>query len=183
MSTCLLSHFSQYLTLTLWVIVARLLCPWGFSRQEYWSRLACPPWEDLPGLEIEFPSSYLLHCWVGSLPTVSPGKPIIKIQTIYWLLNKRQVWHALFMFFYLSHIKTLCCQFYYHSHFTSEKRAINELAQNNKSHWWLSQDVGLGSHSSCSALFPHIKGLFTCTHGLDFHLEIWSLYIIPISNP
>ena len=23
---------------------SRLLCPWGFSRQEYWSGLPCPPW-------------------------------------------------------------------------------------------------------------------------------------------
>ena len=27
---------------------ARLLCPWGFSRQEYWSGLPCPPPRDLP---------------------------------------------------------------------------------------------------------------------------------------
>ena len=27
---------------------ARLLCPWGFSRQEYWSELSCPPPGDLP---------------------------------------------------------------------------------------------------------------------------------------
>ena len=26
----------------------RLLCPWGFSRQEYWSGLPCPPPGDLP---------------------------------------------------------------------------------------------------------------------------------------
>ena len=26
----------------------RLLCPWGFSRQEYWSGLLCPPPGDLP---------------------------------------------------------------------------------------------------------------------------------------
>ena len=25
----------------------RLLCPWGFSRQEYWSGLPCPPPGDL----------------------------------------------------------------------------------------------------------------------------------------
>ena len=25
-----------------------LLCPWGFSRQEYWSGLPCPPPGDLP---------------------------------------------------------------------------------------------------------------------------------------
>ena len=27
---------------------ARLLCSWGFSRQEYWSELPCPPPGDLP---------------------------------------------------------------------------------------------------------------------------------------
>ena len=27
---------------------ARLLCPWGFSRQDYWSGLPCPPPGDLP---------------------------------------------------------------------------------------------------------------------------------------
>ena len=27
---------------------ARLLCPWGFSRREYWSGLPCPPPGDLP---------------------------------------------------------------------------------------------------------------------------------------
>ena len=38
---------------------ARLLCPWGFSRQEYWSGLLCPPPGDLPT-----PGSNpgLLHC-------------------------------------------------------------------------------------------------------------------------
>ena len=31
----------------------RLLCPWGFSRQEYWSGLPCPPPGDLPDPGIE----------------------------------------------------------------------------------------------------------------------------------
>ena len=33
--------------------LSRLLCPWGFSRQEYWSGLPCPPLGDLldPGIE------------------------------------------------------------------------------------------------------------------------------------
>ena len=37
----------------------RLLCPWGFSRQEYWRGLPCPPPGDLPnpGIEPRFP-----HC-------------------------------------------------------------------------------------------------------------------------
>ena len=32
---------------------ARLLCPWGFSRQEHWSGLPCPPPWDLPNPGIE----------------------------------------------------------------------------------------------------------------------------------
>ena len=36
----------------------RLLCPWGFSRQEYWSGLPCPPPGDLrnPGIELRSPT-------------------------------------------------------------------------------------------------------------------------------
>ena len=51
---------------------ARLLSPQGFSRQEYWSRLLCPPPEDFPNPEIE-PRPPALQ--VDSLPTELPGKP------------------------------------------------------------------------------------------------------------
>ena len=36
----------------------RLLCPWGFSKQEYWSGLPCPPPGDLPnpGIEPRYPT-------------------------------------------------------------------------------------------------------------------------------
>jgi len=37
-------------------IAHRLLCPWGFSRQEYWGGLPCPPPEDLPDPGIEHAS-------------------------------------------------------------------------------------------------------------------------------
>ena len=43
----------------------------GFSRQEYWSGLPCPPQGDLPDPEIE-PASSALQ--VDSLPTEPPGK-------------------------------------------------------------------------------------------------------------
>ena len=35
---------------------ARLLCPWEFSRQEYWSGLPCPPLGELlnPGIYVDF---------------------------------------------------------------------------------------------------------------------------------
>ena len=52
---------------------ARLLCPWGFSRQEYWSGLPCPPPGDLlnPGIEPRSPASQ-----VDSLPSEPPRKPL-----------------------------------------------------------------------------------------------------------
>ena len=53
---------------------ARLLCPWGFSRQEYWRGLPCPPPGDLPSPGIK-PRSFALQ--VDSLPTEPPGKPLL----------------------------------------------------------------------------------------------------------
>ena len=51
---------------------ARLLYPWGFSKQEYWSGLPCPPPGHLhnPGTK---PRSPALQ--VDSLPSKPPGKP------------------------------------------------------------------------------------------------------------
>ena len=48
----------------------RLLCPWGFSRQEYWSGLPCSLPEDLsnPGIELRSPALQ-----VDSLPSEPPG--------------------------------------------------------------------------------------------------------------
>ena len=49
----------------------RLLCPGGFSRQEYWSGLPCPPPGDLPNSGIK-PKSPALQA--DSLPAEPPGK-------------------------------------------------------------------------------------------------------------
>ena len=41
---------------------ARLLCPWGFSRQEYWSGLPCPP----PEVSMSYHQridAFKLWCW------------------------------------------------------------------------------------------------------------------------
>ena len=59
--------------LTLWshgLQQARILCPWGFSRLEYWSGLPCSPLGDLlkPGLEPRSP-----ELQADSLPTEPPG--------------------------------------------------------------------------------------------------------------
>ena len=50
----------------------RLLCPWGFSRQEYWSGLPFPSPGDLPNPEIE-PGSPALQADI--LPSEAQGKP------------------------------------------------------------------------------------------------------------
>ena len=47
----------------------RLLCPWGFCRQEYWSGLPCPPPGDLPNPGTE-PRSPVLQA--DSLPAELP---------------------------------------------------------------------------------------------------------------
>ena len=51
---------------------ARLLCPRGFCRQEYWSGLPCPLPGDFPSPGIESRSPALQ---AGSLPSEPPGKP------------------------------------------------------------------------------------------------------------
>ena len=45
----MLSHFSHVaLGATLWTVVHQALLSMGFSGQEYWSGLPCPPPRDLP---------------------------------------------------------------------------------------------------------------------------------------
>ena len=55
---------------------ARLLCPWGFSRQEYWSGLPCPPPGDLPDPGTK-PRSPALQA--DSLPLSHQGSPVVFI--------------------------------------------------------------------------------------------------------
>ena len=65
--TCVLSHFSHVqLFATLWTVAHQVPLSMGFSRQEYWSRLLCPPPGDLPDPGIE-PRSLHFSCigrWV-----------------------------------------------------------------------------------------------------------------------
>ena len=51
-------------------------CPWGFSRQEYWSGLPCPPPGDLPNPGIE-PRSPAFQA--DSLPSESPGRKMCSL--------------------------------------------------------------------------------------------------------
>ena len=63
----------------------------GFSRQEYWSGLPCPPPEGLPHQELNSRLLSLLYWQVDSLSLVPPGKPHlgrdwILIQMFRWSL-------------------------------------------------------------------------------------------------
>ena len=55
----LLSHV--WFFVTLWTVACPASLSMAFSRQEYWSRLPCPPPEDLPDPGIKLRSSYCRH--------------------------------------------------------------------------------------------------------------------------
>ena len=72
-----LSRFSPVqLFATLWTAAHQAPLFMGFSRQEYWSELPCPPPGDLPGpgIESESPPSSALQA--DSLPAEPPGTPL-----------------------------------------------------------------------------------------------------------
>ena len=75
---CVASVVSK--SLTLQTVAHQALLSMGFSRQEYWSGLPCPPPEDLPNpasnLGSNQPLFSLLHWQLCSLPLVLPGKPL-----------------------------------------------------------------------------------------------------------
>ena len=74
---CMLSRFScVQLFATLWTVAHQPPLSMGFSGQEYWSGLPCPPPGDLPNPGIE--PCLLSSCIAGVFFTTEPPeKPII----------------------------------------------------------------------------------------------------------
>ena len=71
MRLCVQSCFScVQLSATLWTVVRQALLSMGFSRQEYWSRMPCPPPGDLPDPGIK-PASLMSSALVGRFFTTS----------------------------------------------------------------------------------------------------------------
>ena len=71
MCSSMLSHFSHIqLFVTLWTIAQQAPLSMGFSRQEYWSGLPCPPPGDLPDPGIE-PASLMSPGFAGGFFTTS----------------------------------------------------------------------------------------------------------------
>ena len=82
MCCALLSHFSRArLFATPWTAAHQAPLSMGFSRQEYWSGLPCPPPGDLPdpGIELTSPA------WAGGFfITEPPGKPFLLDRFTEW---------------------------------------------------------------------------------------------------
>ena len=53
-----IAYVHVWLFVTLWILACQALLSMGFSRQEYWSGLSCPPPGDLadPGIEPASPA-------------------------------------------------------------------------------------------------------------------------------
>ena len=71
----MLSHFSCIqLFVILWTVACQASLSMGFSRQEYWSGLSCPPLQGMT--QGSSPCILcLLHYQADSLPLAPPGKP------------------------------------------------------------------------------------------------------------
>ena len=91
---CVLSCFScDWVFVTLWTIALQAPLSMGFSRQEYWSRLSCPPPGDLPYPGSQSgPLKCLLHWQAGSLPLVHLGSPTLCIPFFFFFNICLAVW-------------------------------------------------------------------------------------------
>ena len=76
MHVCLLSHSScVQLFATPWTVARQAPLSMGFSRQEYWSGLPCPPPGIFPTQESNQRFLCLLRWQAGCLPPGPLGKP------------------------------------------------------------------------------------------------------------
>ena len=87
---------------TLWTVAHQAPVPMGFSRQESWSRLPCPPPGDLPDPEIKH-ASFMSLALAGSFP-LAPPDPTLDLQNqkhwggvphIVFEQTARWFWHLL----------------------------------------------------------------------------------------
>ena len=73
---CVLNHVRLFVTPQ--TVAHQAPLSMGFPRQEYWSRVPCPPPGDLPDSEIE-PMSIVSPALAGrSLTTLPPGKLFVQ---------------------------------------------------------------------------------------------------------
>ena len=80
--TRMLSCFSHVCFVTLWTVARQALLSMGLYRQEYWSRLPCPPPGDLPDPGIESASPAASAFRANSLPLRYQGSPKVLNEVI-----------------------------------------------------------------------------------------------------
>ena len=101
----MLNHFSYVqLFVTPGTVVHQIPLSLGFSRQECWSGLPCPPPGDLPNPGIEL--LYLLHWQADSLPLCHPGSPTCTIEQVIlsaWLLKPSTAEIYILVSIYMGH--------------------------------------------------------------------------------
>ena len=94
---CVLSHFSRvWLFGTLWNVACQVPLSMGFSRQDYWSGLPCPPPRDLPAPrdQTRISCGSCISCTAGRFfITEPPGKPTVE----YSSAIKRDVFESVLM--------------------------------------------------------------------------------------
>ena len=80
------SHVQHFATP--WTVAHQIPLSMGFSRQEYWSGLSCPPAEDLrdPGIEL---TSLLSPALAGGFFTTNA---VWEAQQEAWLVSNAQTW-------------------------------------------------------------------------------------------
>ena len=82
---------------TLWTVASQGPLSMGFSRQEYWSGLPCPPPRDLPNPRIQPCLLCLLHWQVGFLLLAPPGKPLGILKSLICSLDYPTIFTLLHM--------------------------------------------------------------------------------------
>ena len=81
---CMLSCVQLFMTP--WIVAHQAPLSMGYSRQEYWSELSCPPPGDLFDPRIETASPVLLHWQADALPLRDRYTDAdVKIQTKMWV--------------------------------------------------------------------------------------------------
>ena len=79
---------------TLWTIACQASLSMGFSRQEYWSRLPCPPPGDLLNWGTESVSPATPGLQADSLPLSHQGSPYIFVHICIYLMEKAMAPHS-----------------------------------------------------------------------------------------
>ena len=94
MCACMLIHFScVWLFATLWTVACHAFLSVGFSRQEYWSGLPCPPPEGLPDPGIE-PASLMFPALAGGFFATSTTLLLLSRSVVSDSLRSHGLQHA-----------------------------------------------------------------------------------------